>query len=153
MPLFKMNKKVGDIFAFFKGKRRRLLTQSTTEVEADRTYKGSSVFEKDLRHQRTYSPSIDLAGTTDIDASQGNIFRKVVAANSTFAVSNIMDGQTIIVALQASGADRTIGFSSTSGTIKWAAGTVNGLIVSGKWNVYTLFRADANIFVNSSRDF
>lgn len=80
----------------------------------------------------------------NIDWSTAKVFEKTVTSNDTFTFSNTLDGQTIVVALTASGANRTVTFP----TARWRGGVAQSQIISGTTNVYTFVRIGSNIYAS-----
>lgn len=80
----------------------------------------------------------------DIDWSTAKVFKKTITGNEIYTFSNTLDGQTIVVAITASGADRTATFP----TAKWRGGVAATNVTSAKTNIYTFIRIGSDIFAS-----
>lgn len=78
----------------------------------------------------------------DINWLLGNVFYKTLSANTVFTFSNLIDGQTIIVAVTNTASNYTV----TWPTVSWSGGTAPTQTIGVKTDVYTFVKIGPTIY-------
>lgn len=89
--------------------------------------------------------------TTTINWAQNNIFDYQISGATTFTFSNVVPGQTIIVAVRQPGGGTGFNYSFSGSTVYWPGGTTpTPTTTTGKTDVYTFVSLSASTIYGSA---
>lgn len=87
---------------------------------------------------------------SDIDWSQGNLFTKTLAANTTFTFSNQVSGQVVVVRVTNTASNYTVTWPVG---VLWSGGTAPTQTIGAKSDVYTFVYDGTTTYGSAVQDF
>lgn len=95
--------------------------------------------------------SLPLEGQVVLDWSVSNVFVKEISANTTFTMSNLIEG-TILLKVSSTGSF-TVAFTNPAGhTIEWAYGSQPPQ-TANKTDIYTFLKIGNKIYASANQNF
>lgn len=98
------------------------------------------------------------SNATTVNCANSDIHYGTYTASQSVAIQNLSDGQSILFAATASGATCVLTITATmvggsSLTVKWAGGTANNSITTGKTSLFQVTRIGTSVYIAAGTDF
>ena len=115
-----------------------LVGRTTTDTLTNKTVQGG-IYTSTVDQTGSVRGGITAVAALDIDCSVGNYFTKIIAANSTFTVSNVPTSRAYAFTLELTHTSGTVTWFSG---VQWPSGTAPTL-TTGKVHLFTFVTDDS----------